>query len=160
VALLDADDPYHAACFAAAEHLPARPFAQHMGVLHGSDVLAWQRGRLSVLISAVEPPLHGTPGAARPHSGANRPHGGTDGAVSRYPYGLGGCLVGRGRRESCHASRIHHRLGFLRVPSGRWFFVGSDTMMKQAFCAARRTSYWSQRQWLVTVHKSVVTQIT
>src|SRR5438309_807746 len=114
--------------------------AHHVGVFHRSHVLAWFGGRVPIPGSTLEPPHHRARGAARSHPSGSRPHGGPDGAVSGYPYGLGRCLLGRGRRESYLASRVHHGLGFLCIPPCGRLGVGSGAVTMQAFSSTRRPS--------------------
>jgi len=119
--------------------------AHHLGVFHRSHVLAGFGGRVPLPGCTLEPPCHRALSAARPHPSGSRPYGGPDGAVSGYPDGLGRCLLGRGRRESDLASRVHHGLGLLRVPPCGRLGIGSGAVTTQALSSTRHTERLRRR---------------
>jgi predicted nucleic acid-binding protein len=110
VALLDADDPYHTTCTAAAQRLPSSPllttwvcFTEAMYLLGAVGGYRYQAA-LWHLRSAGRLVLHDLTAAG------SRPYDSADGEVPGHPDGPGGCVSGSGGRESRSASRVHNRL--------------------------------------------------
>ena len=67
VALLDADDPYHTACVAAAQRLPAGPLLTTWVCFTEAMYLLGSVGGYRYQACPLGPPCHRAPGAARPH---------------------------------------------------------------------------------------------